>query len=251
MRRFSSSPRISRRTLLKAILVIPLVIAAYKLLRVLLPQISKPIARRTFAGEKIKLPDPARGNLSVEDAISRRRSRRDYSSDPLSLRELSAILWSAQGITDPRRGFRTAPSAGALYPLEIYLSVREEGIEELERGLYLYEPEDHSLVKISSDDSSSELEIAALGQEWVGEAPVRLIIVGYYEITARKYGERAERYVHIEAGAVAENVYLQAESLGLSTVFVGAFLDPLVRRILGLGDEATPLGIMPIGRRAQ
>jgi SagB-type dehydrogenase family enzyme len=201
----------------------------------------------TPEGGGIALPPPAlEGTLSVEEAIAARRSVRGLGDAPITLAQLSQLLWAAQGITSEDGTRRAAPSAGAKYPLEVFVVAGK--VEGLPAGVYRYAPKGHSLALEKKGDLRENLSAAALSQESVGAAPVSLVIAGVYQRTREKYGERAERYVHIEVGAVAENVYLEAESLGLATVFVGAFSDDEVREVVGTGD-AEPLGIMPIGAR--
>ena len=187
-----------------------------------------------------------RGALALEEALAARRSVRDYAPGPLTLAEVGQLLWAAQGVTSPE-GFRTAPSAGALYPLELYLVVGE--VEGLAPGVYHYEPESHALTRIIAGDLRRVLEMAALGQDYVRTAAVDLVLTGVYQRTARRYGERAQRYVHMEAGHAGQNVYLQAEALGLGTVAIGAFNDEEVQRLLSLPAEEAPLYIMPVGRK--
>lgn len=196
---------------------------------------------------KIILPPPIKtSKTSIEEALWQRRSIREYKDEPLTLKEVSHILWAAQGITVSWGG-RTAPSAGAFYPLEVYLIVRKA--ESLEPGVYHYLPEEHKLKNVLEGDLSSELARAALGQTFVKTAPVNLVITAFYTRTTEKYGERGIRYVHMEAGHAAQNVYLQVESLGLGTVTVGAFDDKEVKKVLNLTQEETPLYIMPVGRK--
>ncbi|MFZ5559512.1 MAG: SagB/ThcOx family dehydrogenase [Patescibacteria group bacterium] len=183
---------------------------------------------------------------SIEEALLNRRSIREYKDESLGPREISQILWSVQGITAPEGGGRTAPSAGALYPLEIYLVVRKA--ENLEPGVYKYLPEGHKIKRILEGDVSNELARAGLGQMFIAQAPINLIISAIFSRVTRKYGERGNNYVYMEAGHSAQNVYLQVESLGLGTVTVGAFIDEEVRKILSLAEEEVPLYIMPIGR---
>lgn len=203
------------------------------------------LSARAGAAE-IKLPQPRlKGQMSVEEAISRRRSVRDFKPEPLSIEQLSQILWAAQGITG-RGQFRSAPSAGALYPLEIYAVVGS--VEGLEPGVYHYNPENHSIIKEIEGDLRQQLCDAALRQDSVITAPVNIVFTAIYERTSRKYGERAARYVHIEVGHAAQNVYLQAEALGLGTVMMGAFHDDRVKEILHLQKEE-PLVIMPVGSK--
>ncbi len=193
---------------------------------------------------EIALPEPSRsGGLSVEAAIEGRRSVRTFTDDPVTLEQLSQLLWAAQGITDRDRFRRSAPSAGATYPIEIFVVAGR--IDGLEPGVYWYVPSSHTINLISAGDRRPELSEQALSQSSVLNAPLSLVITGVYERTMEKYEERGVRYVHIEVGAVAENVYLQAESLGLGTVFVGSFSDDGVRDLLHA--EVSPLGIMPLG----
>ncbi|MCS7242285.1 MAG: SagB/ThcOx family dehydrogenase [Candidatus Caldatribacterium sp.] len=200
------------------------------------------------AQRKIPLPPPRfRSEVSVEEALLRRRSHRSFDPSPLSLQEVAQLLWSAQGITDKASGFRTAPSAGALYPLELYFVAGQ--VESLPPGVYRYLPEEHALYEVLLGDRREELFRAALFQRWVREAPGILVFAAVYERTTRKYGERGIRYVHMEAGHAAQNVYLQAETLGLGTVVVGAFEDGGVQKALGLPAHEQPLYLMPVGRK--
>lgn len=196
---------------------------------------------------QIELP-PAHleGDLSVERALARRRSLRRYAGTPPTLAQVAQLLWAAQGVTD-REGHRTAPSAGALYPLEVTLVVGE--VEGLAPGLYRYRPENHTLVQVAAGDHRPALGRAARGQSWVARAPASLVLAAVHRRTAVKYGSRAPRYVQMEVGCAAENVYLQAESLGLGTVFVGAFDDQAVQKAVQLAPDEEPLAILPFGRR--
>ena len=194
----------------------------------------------------IYLPNPAYdGGISVERSLKERRSVRRYSEEKISTADISQILWSAQGITDKTRGLRTAPSAGALYPLEIYLIAGE--VEGVPKGIYKYSPHDHSIKMTIEGDRRQKLLTCC--QPFVRKAPVIVVITGVYSRTASKYGKRADQYVHIEAGAAGQNIYLQSESLGIGTVFVGAFIDSRLRSILSLPENESPLGIMPLGRK--
>ena len=195
-------------------------------------------------GVEVNLP-AARlvGKKNVEEALAARRSVRVYEETSLTLEEVAQLLWAAQGITSEWGG-RTAPSAGATYPLEIYVVVGD--VEELEVGVYRYFPDEHSVRRVNEGDLRAKISSAALGQEWVRTAPVSLVIAASYERTTRQYGERGKRYVHIEVGHVGQNVYLQATSLDLGTVMVGAFDDAEVQELLGIEEE--PLAIMPVGR---
>lgn len=196
--------------------------------------------------EKIKLPEPKYdSDISVEQALLERRSVRVYKDDPLTLTEVSQLLWAAQGITDPGKGFRTAPSAGALYPLEVYVVINNT--EGVTKGVYKYKPPEHELVRIRNGNVRDELAVAALGQTWVGEGAIVIVFSAVYGRTTQKYGDSGIRYVHMEAGHAAQNVYLQAVSLNLGTVVVGAFKNDELRKILNMSDEEHPLYIMPVG----
>lgn len=196
--------------------------------------------------ELIRLPEPVySGKISIEEAIKRRRSIRDYKNEALSLNEISQLLWAAQGITNRGRGFRSAPSAGATYPLEIYIVVGN--VKDLEQGIYHYIPEGHQIELLYLGDYRKELQEASLNQEWVGNAPVDIVFTAIYSRTTARYGDRGIRYVHLETGHAAENVYLQAVSLNLGTVVVGAFDDRQIKEILNLTSEE-PVYIMPVGR---
>lgn len=196
-------------------------------------------------GETMKLPDPKfKSSTSVEEALSARRSVREYAEDSLTLEQISQLLWAAQGLTS-KWGGRTTPSAGALYPLEIYLMAGE--VKGLKSGLYHYDPGKHQISLTQEGDLREKLTPASLYQDEILRAPATLIITAVYERTMQKYGERGIRYVHMEVGSVGENIYLEAESLKLGTVFIGAFDDERVKKVLGITEE--PLGIMPTGKR--
>lgn len=195
-------------------------------------------AERT--SDTARLPSPARqGKLSLEEALSRRRSIRDFADQRLDEATIGQLLWAAQGITH-RDGRRTAPSAGALYPLEFYAATAD--------GLFHYEPGTHGLTRRAPGDVRAAIARAALGQESVREAPLLIVVTAVHERTSGKYGGRAERYVHMEAGHAAQNVLLQATALGLGAVPVGAFDDDALARALALGDRERPLYLIPVGR---
>ena len=195
---------------------------------------------------KIQLPEPRYdGEVSVEYALQMRRSVRSYKNEPLNISDISQILWSAQGITSPR-GFRTAPSAGALYPLELY--VVAGNIISLPPAIYRYKADDHLLLKTVSGDLRSELSRAALRQSSIRKAPAVLLFCAVYERVTGKYGQRGIRYVHMEVGHAVQNACLQALALGLNTVVIGAFRDAEVKTIADLADEEQPQYFVPIGR---
>ncbi len=194
----------------------------------------------------VTLPEPRRtGDVSVEEALWERRSVRVYAEVPLTIADAGQVLWAAQGVTDDR-GHRTAPSAGGLYPLEVYFVAG--GVLGLEPGVYHYRPGEHLLVRVAGGDRRAALQAAAVNQTPVGDAPATVVIAAVPDRTNAKYGERGMRYVFMEAGHAAENVYLQAEAINLSTVAIGAFGEGEVRETLGLPGNTTPLYLMPVGR---
>jgi|YNPMSStandDraft_1061717.scaffolds.fasta_scaffold05741_5 SagB-type dehydrogenase family enzyme len=194
----------------------------------------------------IKLPEPRKkSNTSLEEALLKRRSIREYKEESLSLEEISQILWAGQGITDPQ-GLRTAPSAGALYPLEIYLNV--SNVNNLKEGIYKYNPQNHELIQIKEGDKKIEIYNSGLQQSAIKNAPLIIIISAVFEKTTSKYGERGIRYVYMEAGHCAQNIYLQATALNLGTVTIGAFDDEKIKQILEFKNNEQPLYLMPIGK---
>jgi len=196
----------------------------------------------------IKLPPPnLKGKMSVEEAIFRRRSVRRYKNDPLTMEQLSQILWAAQGIT-ARGGLRAVPSAGATYPLETFVLVGEETVESLKAGIYHYNVNSHSLDLHKKGDFRVNLAQAALDQGFIATAPIDVVICALYPRTSYRYGKRGERYVHMEVGHIGQNVHLQAVALGLATVMVGAFEDEDVSRVLNVEEGIKPLYIMPVGK---
>jgi len=196
-----------------------------------------------------RLPDPRlHSEISVEEAIFRRRSIRRYRDEPLTLEEVSQLLWAAcgktiDGITGATRAY---PSAGGLYPLEIY--VVAGNVQGLHAGIYHFGWAEHSIKLLRAGDARQELTRAAFGQRMVAQAPLSLVFTAVYERTTRRYGQRGEdRYVPMDVGGAGQNVHLQAEALGLGTVIIGAFQDGAVKEVLDLRDEE-PLYIMPVGR---
>lgn len=193
------------------------------------------------------LPRPrTESRVSLERCLLARRSARTYRAGPLMVAEVGQLLWAAQGITAD--GYlRTAPSAGALYPLETYLVAGE--VDGIVPGLYHYRPDRHDLVPAKSGDLRPELARAALGQDCVRDGAITILFAAVYARTSGKYGERAARYVHMEAGHAAQNVCLQATALGLGIVTVGAFRDEKVKQIAGLRQDEEPIYMMPVGRK--
>lgn len=189
-----------------------------------------------------KLPKPnERGSISIEEALHKRRSVRDYEKGPLNQEQVSQLLWAATGKNLYRR---TAPSAGATYPLEIYLVVGE--VEGLGKGVYSYSLSHHTLERKKEQDIRNPLSSASLGQRMIEKAPINIIIAADYGRTTGRYGQRGMRYVHMEVGHVGQNISLQAIALGLGTVMIGAFEDRQVKQVLGIEEE--PLYIIPVGK---
>jgi SagB-type dehydrogenase family enzyme len=196
----------------------------------------------------VQLPEPALdGAMSVESALGQRRSVRDLRPDALTVVEVGQVLWAAQGIT-AEWGGRTAPSAGATYPIEVHMAVT--AVEGLDPGVYRYRPDGHRLERTVDGDVHSELAQAALGQAAVALAPVNVVIAAVEARTASRYGMRAERYVTLEAGHVAQNIALQAVALDLGSVPIGAFDDAGVAEVLQLAQRERVLYILPLGRPA-
>jgi SagB-type dehydrogenase family enzyme len=199
----------------------------------------------------IHLPPPSpKGRMSLEEVIARRRSVRDFTPEPLSQSQLSQVLWAAQGLSNAEGKYRTVPSAGATYPLEIFIACGENGVEGIGEGVYQYKVESHSLASHFKGDVRGELAQAALDQDFICVAPVDIIICAAYNRTLSAYRGRGERYVHVEVGHAGQNIYLQATALGLATVAIGAFHDDEVREVLRLDKQYKPLYIMPLGKPA-
>lgn len=195
----------------------------------------------------IKLPPPDYENkFPLNEALQKRRSVREYADQPISLKDAAQLLWAGQGATSVG-GFRTAPSAGALYPLELYLVAGR--VEGLEPGVYRYDPKQHTLTPAGAGDIRADLAAASLDQSWMARAPAMLAVSAVAVRTTGRYGDRGHRYVFMDAGHAAENVLLEAVALGLGGVVVGAFSDHDVKRILKLNDGEDPLYLIPVGRR--
>jgi SagB-type dehydrogenase family enzyme len=195
----------------------------------------------------IKLPPPAqKGAMSVEQALHGRRTVRRFASRGLSLPQVSQLLWGADGLSD-RRGLRTSPSAGATYPLDLYLVVGERGVEKLPPGIYHYRVADHALELKAKGDVRAATARACLHQTWMSEAPVMVVITGEYRRCTNRYGDRGIMYTHMEAGNVSQNVFLQAEALGLGAGIVGAFDNRALAQVLSLPQAHEPLLVMPVG----
>lgn len=195
----------------------------------------------------VRLPPPRTGGpVPLERALLERRSVRSYSRAALALEDVSQLLWAAQGITG-RGGYRTAPSAGALYPLETFLCAGR--VEGLSAGVYKYRPQAHELLRLAEGDFRDRLAVAALGQTWIREAPVTVALAAVMNRITGRYQQRGVRYAWMEAGHAAQNVLLQAAAMGMGAVPVGAFDDRTVQRILRMAGEEEPLYLIPAGRR--
>lgn len=195
---------------------------------------------------EIMLPEPrTTGEISIEEAIRNRRSVRRYTAEAITLNDLSQLLWAAQGITS-EEGFRTAPSAGALYPLEVYVVAGD--VDGLAGGIYRYQAAGHTLRRIRDGDLRGNLSECALKQTQITDAAAGIVFAAVFNRTTAKYGERGDRYVYIEAGHAAQNVYLQAEASGLGVCAVGAFYEQEVSELLALPDDETPIYILTVGK---
>ena len=198
-------------------------------------------------GEVTKLPTPAyKGTMSVEEALKQRRTVRHFASRALDLQQVSQLLWGADRISD-RRGLRTAPSAGATYPLELYLVVGERGVANLAPGIYRYRPPEHALELTDKEDARGAVARASLHQTWMAEAPIMVVIAAEFRRCTARYGERGIMYTHMESGHVGENLFLQAEALGLGAGIVGAFDDRGLSQAVKLPATHVPLLVMPVG----
>ena len=194
--------------------------------------------------------DMIQNEMSVREAVARRRTVRNFSPRILREDQLMGVFWAAQGITDSIRGLKAVPSAGALYPLEIYAFLGDRSVVGMGKGVYHYRPQQTDAVKVTEGDLRQELARACLSQMWMAQAPVSLVISAVYARTMKKYGDRGIRYADIEAGCAAQNVFLVGISLGLEAGIVGAFDDDKVRKLTGATQGTEPLLVMPVGYRA-
>jgi SagB-type dehydrogenase family enzyme len=195
-------------------------------------------AHEEQGGGVIKLPEPEFTNKSIEECIQVRRSIREFKNKALTLNEIANLLWAAQGITDKEKGFRAAPSAGATYPLVLFIATQD--------GIFQYIPQSHALRRKNKKDLRTDIAKAALNQMFIADAGLVIIITALFENTTWRYGERGVRYVHNEVGHCAQNIHLEAVALGLGSVPVGAFYDDKVKDILDL-DKEEPIYIIPVG----
>ncbi len=219
-------------------------------LRVLLFSLLVLAVPGNVCGEKnlLLLPEPkTKGPLSLEETLASRRTHRAFLAKPLLLEELAQLLWAAQGITGTKGRFRAAPSAGALYPLDVYAVVGEASVQGLEAGVYHYLPSRHGLEQIVSADLRKQVAGACLEQMWMAGAPVSLVLTAEYRRIEGKYGSRGRRYAVMEVGHAGQNIFLQAEALGLGAGIVGALDDDGLAKVLHLPRAHEPLIVMPVG----
>lgn len=186
---------------------------------------------------KLEKPEPT-GSMSLEEAIAARRSKRDFLSQPLSLEQIGRLAWAAQG-AGPGGRYRNAPSAGATYPLELFLVTCD--------GMFRYLQAEHALDKIFDSDLRAGLASAALGQGFIEAAPLTVVFAAEFERTTNRYGRRGVRYVYMEAGHAAQNVHLQAHAIGLGSVAVGAFDDNAVSEVMSLPENLGPVYMVTVG----
>jgi len=198
----------------------------------------------------VKLPQPLiKGKVSIEEAIKSRRTIRSFTSESLKQEHFSQLLWAAQGIAEEGDFKRSAPSAGALYPMDLYVLIGNGGVVGIKEGVYHYEHMHHFVSLVYRGDLRAELAEAALSQMWMAAAPLNFLITAEYDRITGKYGKRGLRYAMIEAGHIGQNIFLQAEGLGLGAGIIGAFNDERVIRKTKIPPSHLPLLIMPVGHK--
>ncbi len=196
----------------------------------------------------MKLPLPKwQSKVSVEQAIKQRRTIRSFTSQSLDLNQLSQLLWSASGITEENGYKRAAPSAGALYPMDVYVVVGQNRVPPVDAGVYRYEPGENQLSEVLKGDMRSSVARASLSQMWMADAPLTMVITAEYRRATVKYGKRGIQYALIEAGHIGQNIFLQAQSLGLEAGIVGAFNDAALIDAIGIPSAHEPILLMPVG----
>jgi len=233
--------------------LVTLLIIGYVLFSLYVPQ--QDLGGVEVVGEELLLPLPKKVSIiTIEEAILLRKSIREWRDSPITIEQLSMILWASQGVVEDIDGWlrRASPSAGATYPLEVYVVIGEGSVSlgdgsYVGAGVYKYDYRRHSVRLVKSGDFRDDLWRAALRQDWVKEAPLSLVICAVYERTTWRYGERGIRYVHIEVGHVGQNIYLMSTALGLGTVAIGAFHDEEVARVINARREERPLYVFPVG----
>lgn len=207
-----------------------------------------PLYKEYPGAEKVKLPAPVRTEASLEKVVEERQSVRSFSDRSLSLADVSRLLLTADGLTHSRGSWqmRTAPSGGALYPIDIYLIVKK--VESLKPGLYHFQVSDSSLELVAGGDFSERIHVASNEQATVGSSPITFVMTARFDRSIVKYSDRGYRYTYMEAGCICQNIYLQATALKMGTVAVGAFNDDALNRLLGVdGVDEAGLLIMPVG----
>ncbi|AQU03139.1 MAG: nitroreductase family protein [Dehalococcoides mccartyi] len=196
----------------------------------------------------IKLPPPAvRGKMTVEEAINKRRSVRAFSSRGLTKEILSQLLWASDGITDTVDKLRSAPSAGAIYPLELYIIAGDKGVEGLDAGVYRYNPERHVLHLQLGGDFRLQLAEGCFNQDFVADAPFSLVICYRPDELIKRYGKSADKYAYFEVGHAAQNFCLECVSSGLGSVVIGAFTEETVCKSMNLNGHPKPLYVIAAG----
>lgn len=209
----------------------------------------KPPQYKTYPGsKKVELPKPKYRGMVLEEAIEKRRSVRNYSKKAISMAQLSQLLFAAQGVTGKMydKALRTAPSAGALYPFEVYVVINN--VQDVPQGIYHYLVLEHALELVKTGDFSGKISDAGLEQEMLGAAGATFVLSAIFDRVRHKYGERGYRYAYMEAGHISQNIYLQAVSLGLGSVCAGAFLDEKVNRLVGVdGHEEAVIYLHAVG----
>lgn len=204
--------------------------------------------------DEVALPPPLKkSGVSVEEAIARRRTVRDFTSASITLEQLATLCWAGQGITSREGGFprRSAPSAGALYPIFLYVAIGDKAISEIPAGVYKYLPLEHKLKLIVKGDQRRPIAVASLEQMWMRHPALNFIITVDYSRITPKYGRRGIQYAHFEAGHIAQNIMLEAIALNLASGIVGAFSDEEVKKAVGLPPGEEPLLILPVGHPAK
>ena len=200
----------------------------------------------------IKLPKPGKvKSAALFNAMANRESRRAFGPRALTVAELGAVLWAAGGEKETHPGGRVPPSAGACYPLDVYVSIRSGGVEGISEGIYLYQPAASALKRIAEGDFSEEIADACHGQKFTAKAQAAVLLAAEFERTTYKYGSRGVRYVYMDAGHAGGNMYLAAEGLGLATCAVGALSDEALKAAFRLPKELTAVYLFPVGARTQ
>ena len=210
----------------------------------------RPRLYKEYSGHrKIALHPPVpNGSTSIDEALKRRKSIRQFSTKSLNEKQLSYLLWASTGVQrqEGEHEFRTAPSAGALYPIETYLVV--SSVEDIPQGVYHYSIGSHALEELNAGDFRRAITIAAMGQRMCMEATVVFIWTAIFQRSKWKYGQRAYRYVYLDAGHIAENLALSATSIGIGSCHIAAIFDDEVNEILGVdGSDESAIYMTVLG----